>query len=160
MKIDQYDRIILRRMQMDARPGLEALADETGLSVASVQRRLRALKTSGVVLSEVAVVDPKKIGIAMSFIVMVEMERERQDQLDAFARQVQSEPMVQQCYYITGEADFCLICTARDMDDFQELTKRLFFDNSNVRRFRTSVVMGRRKVGLSIPVDEPRDLLD
>ena len=153
MKLDQFDRKLLQLMQADAKMGLEALASETGLSVASVQRRLKALRTSGAILSEVAIVDAKKLGVAMSFIVMVELERERQDQIDAFSRQVQSEPMVQQCYYITGDADFCLVCTAKDMDDFQELTKRLFFDNSNVRRFRTSVVMGRKKIGLGIPVD-------
>ena len=157
IKLDSSDRKLLHLMQIDARKGLEAMAAETGLSVASVQRRLKALKTSGIIQSEVAIVDPKKIGIAMSFVVMVELERERQDQIDAFARQVQSDPMVQQCYYITGDADFCLICTARDMDDFENLTKRLFFDNSNVRRFRTSVVMGRKKVGLGVQVEESDD---
>jgi DNA-binding Lrp family transcriptional regulator len=84
---------------------------------------------------------------------MVELERERQGQIDAFARQVQAEPMVQQCYYITGDADFCLICLARDMSDIEDLTKRLFFENSNVRRFRTSVVMRPHKVGLCVPYE-------
>ncbi len=152
MKLDQIDRILLRLLQADSRRGLDALAVETGLSVASVQRRLRALREAGVILSDVAVIDPKSVGVAMSFVVMVELERERQDQIDAFARQVQSDPRVQQCYYITGDADFCLVCSAADMDDFQDLTKTLFFDNSNVRRFRTSVVMGRKKVGLGVPV--------
>ena len=63
-----------------------------------------------------------------------------------------SEPQVQQCYYVTGEADFILICTARDMQDFEALTHRLFFEDSNVRRFRTSVSMERTKVGLSLPI--------
>ncbi|MEL6689757.1 MAG: Lrp/AsnC family transcriptional regulator [Pseudomonadota bacterium] len=151
-KLDSADRKLLELVQVDARMGLEALAGETGLSVASVQRRLKALKDQGAILSEVAVVDPRKAGVAMRFVVMVELERERQDQIDAFARQVQAEPMVQQCYYITGDADFCLICMARDMDDFEDLTKRLFFDNSNVRRFRTSVVMRPHKVGLGVPI--------
>ncbi|NOD36475.1 MULTISPECIES: Lrp/AsnC family transcriptional regulator [unclassified Ruegeria] len=154
VKLDQFDRSLLHLMQRDAKMGLEALASETGLSVASVQRRLKALRASGAIHSEVAIVDPKKLGVAMSFVVMVELERERQDQIDAFSRQAQAEPRVQQCYYITGDADFCLICAARDMDDFEELTKKLFFDNSNVRRFRTSVVMGRKKVGLGIPVKD------
>lgn len=153
VKLDKTDLHLLRIVQADARVGLEALATEIGLSVASVQRRLKALRASGVITSEVAVIDPRKLGVAMSFVVMVELERERLDQIDAFSRQVQSEPMVQQCYYVTGEADFCLICTARDMDDFEALTKRLFFDNSNVRRFRTSVIMGRKKVGLRLPLD-------
>nr|WP_255536358.1 Lrp/AsnC ligand binding domain-containing protein [Pacificimonas pallii] len=88
----------------------------------------------------------------MSFVILVELERERTDQLDTFKRAAQREPQVQQCYYVTGEADFVLLCVARDMDDFEQLTRRLFFDNENVRRFRTSVVMDRTKVGLAVPV--------
>ncbi len=39
------------------------------------------------------------------------------------------------------------------MDDFEALTHRLFFDNANIRRFRTSVVMGRTKVSLNAPIN-------
>ncbi|MDA8647542.1 Lrp/AsnC ligand binding domain-containing protein [Rhodobacteraceae bacterium] len=73
--------------------------------------------------------------------------------MDAFFRRAQDESLVQQCYYVTGEADFCLICVAKGMFDFEDLTKRLFFENSNVRRFRTSVAMGNKKVSLKIPVE-------
>jgi len=157
VELDQSDRLLLKLMQANAKRGLEALAGETGLSVASVQRRLKALRANGVIMREVAIVDPAKVGADMTFIVMVELERERQDQIDAFTRRVQNEPMVQQCYYVTGDADFCLICTAADMAQFERLTKRLFFDSSNVRRFRTSVAMGRHKIGLSVPISEEGD---
>jgi len=43
------------------------------------------------------------------------------------------------------------------MDDFEDLTQRLFFENSNVRKFRTSVAMGRKKVGLQVPVLSNQD---
>lgn len=152
--LDKADRILLAALQADARLGLEPLAAACGLSVASVQRRLRRLREAGVIEREIAVIDPKALGQAMSFVVMVEMERERLDQLDAFRRAARAEPQVQQCYYVTGEADFTLICTARDMADFEALTHRLFFENANVRRFRTSVVMDRTKVGLSLPLDQ------
>ncbi|WP_293572728.1 Lrp/AsnC family transcriptional regulator [Phaeobacter sp.] len=152
-KIDQIDALLLRALQGNARLGLEALAEETGISVASVQRRVKSLRTRGVITGDVALLDPAKVGSPMTFVVMIELERERLDQIDAFTRRAEAEPMVQQCYYLTGEADFCLICTAQDMAAFEALTKRLFFEDSNVRRFRTSVVMGRKKVGLQIPID-------
>ena len=88
----------------------------------------------------------------MTFIVMVELDRESLQQLDLFRKRAKAEPQVQQCYYVTGEADFILICTAEDMQDFEALTHRLFFENSNVRRFRTSVAMERTKIGLSLPI--------
>ena len=112
------------------------------------------MRESGIILREVAVVDPSKVGQLMSFVVLVELERERRDQIDQFIRRVLKEPQVQQCYYVTGDADFCLICTAQDMDDFEMLTQRLFFEDANVRRFRTSVVMGRKKVSMEIHLKE------
>jgi len=150
MEIDKADIRIINTLQENARTSLEQLAYITGLSSATVQRRVKALRDSGVILREIAVVDPDKVGQRMSFVIMVELERERLDQIDIFVRRVVKEPQVQQCYYVTGEADFCLICMARDMEEFEEMTHRLFFEDTNVRRFRTSVVMGRKKVGLGV----------
>jgi Lrp/AsnC family transcriptional regulator, leucine-responsive regulatory protein len=152
--LNKADKIILNALQKNARTGLDVLADDTGLSVASVQRRVKALRENGILVGDAAIVDPVKAGQLMSFVVMVELERERLDQIDAFTRRASAEPQVQQCYYVTGEADFCLVCTAKDMEDFQALTQRLFFEDTNVRRFRTSVVMGRKKVGLSVHIAE------
>ena len=150
--LDTADTIILRLLQENARERLETIAAETGLSVASVQRRIKALKAAGVIVGEHALVSPGAAGYPMTFLILVELERERLDQLDAFRRKARAEPQVQQCYYITGEADFALIALARDMADFEQLSQRLFFDDANVKRFRTSVVMSTTKAGLSVPL--------
>ena len=44
MELNETDRTILRMLQADARTKLETLAAETGASVATVQRRIKALK--------------------------------------------------------------------------------------------------------------------
>ena len=139
-------------LQENARERLETIATETGLSVATVQRRIRNLKADGAIMSENALISPKAVGYAMTFLVFVELEHERIDQIDAFRRKAKAEAQVQQCYYITGEADFALIALARDMEDYEQLTHRLFFQDSNVKRFRTSVVMDRTKVGMNVPL--------
>ncbi|CUI85105.1 Lrp/AsnC family transcriptional regulator [Cognatishimia activa] len=156
MEMDWADNQIINTLQENARTSLDQLAHITGLSSATVQRRVKALRDSDVILREIAVIDPSKVGQRMSFVIMVELERERPDQIDIFVRRAMKDRQVQQCYYVTGEADFCLICTAKDMEDFEKLTHRLFFEDSNVRRFRTSVVMGRKKVGLGVFLDDER----
>ena len=148
----EADRTILRMLQENARERLETIAAETGLSVATVQRRIRSLKADGTITGESALVDPKSVGYAMTFLVFVELEHERIDQIDAFRRKARAEPQVQQCYYITGDADFAIIALARDMEDYEQFTHRLFFADSNVKRFRTSVVMDRTKVGARVPL--------
>lgn len=151
-KLTDADLTILRMLQANAREKLETIASETGLSVATVQRRIRQFRDTGVIERESAVVSADATGYAMTFLIFVEMERERLDQLDAFRRKARNEPQVQQCYYITGEADFALVVLAKDMADFEVLTHRLFFQDANVKRFRTSVVMSRTKVALDIPI--------
>ena len=150
---DAIDRRLLALLQSDARTSLDALAEAVGASSATVQRRLKRLRESGAIAREVAVLDPAALDRSMTFVVTVELERERTHELDAFRARVRAEPRVQQAYYVTGEGDFTLICLARDMDDFESLTHALFFDEPNVRRFRTSVVMQRTKVGLEVPID-------
>ncbi len=152
IELDDADLTILRTLQKDCRIGLEHLAQECSLSVPSVQRRLKRLRDSNLILKEVAVLDPSRFDYKMTFIVLVELDRESLQQLDVFRKRAKAEPQVQQCYYVTGDADFILICTAQDMQDFEALTHRLFFENSNVRRFRTSVTMERTKIGLDLPI--------
>ncbi len=151
--LQKDDLTILRLLQNNAREKLGTISYETGLSVATVQRRIKHLKSSGIISGETALVSPEAVGFSMTFLILVELERERLDQVDAFRRKVKAEPNVQQCYYITGEADFALIALAKDMQDFETLTNRLFFDDANVKRFRTSVVMNRTKTGMSVPLD-------
>ncbi|WP_281955764.1 Lrp/AsnC family transcriptional regulator [Pseudophaeobacter arcticus] len=150
--IDETDLTILRTLQEDCRVGLEQLAHVCSLSIPSVQRRLKRLRDGKHIKKEIAVLDPTGFDYKMTFIVSVELDRESLQQLDLFRKRAKAEPQVQQCYYVTGEADFILICTAKDMQDFEMLTQRLFFENSNVRRFRTSVAMDRTKIGLSLPI--------
>jgi DNA-binding Lrp family transcriptional regulator len=121
------------------------------LSAPAVQRRIKRLRAAGVIEREVAVVNPAAVGLPMTFVVIVELERESAGQIDAFRRKVAAEPQVQQGYYVTGEGDFVLVAVARDMDDFEALTRRLFFEDPNVRRFRTSVAMGRAFRSLNVP---------
>lgn len=151
VELDAKDRQLLDLLQRDARQSLEVLAGEVSLSAPAVQRRIKRLREAGVIEREVAVVNPAAVGLPMTFIVIVELERESADQIDAFRRKVVAEPQVQQAYYVTGEGDFVIIAVARDMDDFEALTRKLFFDDPNVRRFRTSVAMGRTLRSLSVP---------
>ena len=57
---------------------------------------------------------------------------------------------VQQCYYATGDSDFLLVVAVKDIKEYEAFTQEYFFDESNVSRFTSSVVMDRVKVSLDI----------
>lgn len=151
--LDDLDHAILRVLQEDSRTIAETIGARVGLSAAAVQRRIKRLRANGVIAREVAVLHPEAVGVGMTFVVAVEMEREQLEVLDAFRKQALGDAAVQQCYYVTGVADFVLIVSCRDLGEFDDFTHRMFFGNGDVRHFTTSVVLDRVKVGLTIPLD-------
>lgn len=148
--MDDKDFEILRLVQSNARLTAESLGFEVGLSPPAVQKRLKKLRDTGVIENEIAVLSPSKLDRGMTVIVQVMLERESRKHLDDFKRSMRSAPPVQQCYYATGEADFVLVVVVRDIKEYEEFTQRYFFDESNVSKFTSSVVMDRVKVSLDI----------
>jgi len=148
--MDDKDIEILRLVQRDARLTAEALGFEIGLSPPAVQKRLKKLRETGVIESEIAVLSSAKLGRGMTVIVQVMLERESRMHLDAFKRKMRTAPAVQQCYYATGEADFILVVIVEDIAEYETFTQVYFFDESNVSKFTSSIVMDRVKVSLDI----------
>ncbi|MDH5452068.1 MAG: Lrp/AsnC family transcriptional regulator [Paracoccaceae bacterium] len=148
--MDEKDLEILKLIQSNARMTAEALGFEVGLSPPAVQKRLKKLRETGVIEGEIAVLSPSKLGREMTVIVQVTLERENRQHLDTFKRNMRKAPQVQQCYYATGEADFILVVVVRDIKEYEEFTQNYFFDESNVSKFTSSIVMDRVKVSLDI----------
>lgn len=151
-KLDGFDIKLLNAVQRDNRITADDLSSAVGLSSSACLRRLKRLRKEGVIESEIAVVSPDAIGQTLTMVVEVTLERERPDILDDFKKSMRMTPEVMQCYYVTGEIDFILIVTARNMQEYEAFTQRFFFDNPNIQRFHTLVVMDRVKVGLSVPL--------
>ena len=150
--LDRFDLKILDIVQRDNRVTSDVLGERVGLSATAVQRRLKRLREDGVIEADVAVVAPKAVGQRVHMIVMVSLERERADIIDRFKRNIRTTPEVMNGYYVTGEADFMLVITARDMEDYEAFTRRFFYENPDIKNFKTMVVMDRVKAGFELPL--------
>ena len=148
--LDDLDRRILARYQHDTAAPARAIASAVGLSIAAVQRRLKRLRAAGVIRREVAELEPAAVGLAITCIVAVDLERERAADLERFKRRMRGLPEVQQCYYVTGNADFVLVVVVPSMDDYEAFTRRALLDDDNVKSFVTAIVMDRVKTGVAV----------
>lgn len=150
--LDSFDLAILDILQKDNSIPQRTIGEMVNLSAPAVQRRIRRLEEAGVIRANVAIIDPDMVGRPITVFVEVEVESERAELIDAAKAGFAALPEVQQCYYVTGEADFILVITIATMAEYEDLTRRLFFENHNVKRFRTFVAMDRVKVGLGVPI--------
>lgn len=152
VELDAFDRKILTILQRDTLTSQRDIGAAVHLSAAAIHRRVRRLHANGVITSNVALVAPELVGRPITIIVEVCVESERPEHLDEIKIAFGSAAEVQQCYYVTGEVDFILVVTVSDMGEYEKLTKRLFFEQSNIKRFRTYVAMDRVKTSLAVPI--------
>lgn len=149
---DEFDLAILEVLQENGAMPHREIGERVNLSAASVHRRIRRLEDEKFIIGNVAVVDPAMVGRPIAIVVEVHIESERLHLLDETRRRFRDHPDVQQCYYVTGEADFVLIVNVASMSHYDALTRELFLGNPNVKRFRSLIVMNKVKVGLGTPV--------
>lgn len=152
--MDRIDRKILALYQSDTRRIAESIGAAVGLSAAAVQRRLKRLRASGVIKSEVAVLDARAAGVPVLCVVLLTMASRPGPaaHLGRLREEMRRLPEIQQCYQVTGTSDFVLVVTAESLEDFGEFVHRKFEANENVSRYESFVVIDRVKVGLSLPV--------
>ncbi len=149
--LDDLDRKILHEVQMNNQLTSAQLSEKIGLSPTSTQRRLNRLRSDKVIEGDVSVVSSAALGRSLTMMIFVTLERERSDIIDHFKKSVRREPVVMSAYYVTGDNDFILIVSARDMAEYEEFTRNFLYENPDIKGFKTTVVMDRIKASFYIP---------
>lgn len=122
MALDRYDRRILELLQENAQLSNLELAERIGLSPSPCLRRVRALEESGVIAGYRALLDARRLGLTLTALVHISMDRHTPDRFAHFEKQVSRLPEVMECLLITGQdADYQLKVVVKDMDAYQQL---------------------------------------
>lgn len=153
MELDRIDARLLDLVQRNNRLSSEELGAKVGLSASGVQRRLKRLRAEGVIESDVSIISPRAVGRNVTALILIFFERDRADIVDRFKRSICKMPEVMSGFYVTGQADFLLLVTANDMEDYEYFTRRLVHESSDIKRFETMVILHRAKVGFTVPLD-------
>lgn len=124
-QLDELDRKILRRLQEDCDVSLDSLAKEVGSSKTPVWNRIKKMRKNGVIRRQVALVDPKAVGLGETFFVAVRTSRHDTEWLDAFTEAVLSLPEILEVHRLTGDVDYLLKVQVSDAADFDRVYRDL-----------------------------------
>ena len=152
MKLDRYDRAIVQALQLDGRMTNSQLADKVSLSESACLRRVRALEEAGYIQGYRGLLDPRKLGFDVTVFASVHLASQADADLRAFEDFVRAEPLVRECWMLSGEVDFVLKCVAPDMATFQDFVTHLTAA-PHVRNVRTSLVLHNSKYEAAVPLD-------
>lgn len=144
MELDRYDRQILTVLQNDGRISNQELADRIGLSPSPCLRRVRALEEAGLIVGYRALLDAKALGLSLTALVQISMDRHTPERFAAFEAAVAEIPEVMECLLITGQAaDYQLKVAVKDLDAYQELLLKRITGIPGVSGVHSSFVLRR-----------------
>lgn len=150
--IDEYDVKLLQWLQQNNRLTAEELTQKINLSQSSIQRRVTRLRNEKYIEADVSIISPKAVGYYITSVVNVVLKEGSSKAIDKFKTEMQGCTEVAQCYYVTGSYDFVLIVNTKDMNHFEQFSKKYLMDNQNLKHFYTHVVMDKVKVNYGIPI--------
>ena len=151
-RLDHLDRKILKELQDDGRITNVELARRIGISAPPCLRRVHALEQAGYIRSYRALLDEKRLGYEVTVFALVHLSSQAEPDLKAFEDFVRKEPLVRECWMLSGEIDFILKCVAPDLKTFQAFVAELT-GAPHVRNVKTALTLRVSKDAAMVPME-------
>lgn len=148
IQMHSADKAILKIIQKDSQMSHSAIGERIGLSTSAVRRRIVALRENGLILREVALLDPNAYGI--SLIVHIAFSEDSSDSYAAFDRKMLELPNVKQSYHVSGATDYILIVQGPSLQWYEDWAKKHIMTQDAVKRHDTTVVWSCKKFDTEI----------
>jgi DNA-binding Lrp family transcriptional regulator len=155
-RLDAIDWKILAELQGDGRMTNVELARRVGISAPPCLRRVRALEEAGFIKGYRALLDETRLGFEVTVFAMVHLASQAEADLAAFEDFVRGEPLVRECWMLSGEIDFILKCVAPNLTTFQGFVARLTAE-PHVRNVKTSLTLRNSKDAAMVPLELRRE---
>jgi Lrp/AsnC family transcriptional regulator, leucine-responsive regulatory protein len=151
---DAVDRRILAVLQEDASLTNVGLAAKVGLSPSPCLARVRQLEDAGIIVKRVALLDPLRIGAAISVFIQVTLEKQTEPALERFESTMNRFPEVMECYLMTGESDYLLRVVVHDIVALQAFIVGRLSKTAGVANIRSSFALKQVKYKTALPLDQ------
>jgi Lrp/AsnC family leucine-responsive transcriptional regulator len=150
--LDAIDRRILAALQADSRITMQELAEKVGLSISPCHRRVKLLEQRGVISGYMALVDQKAVGLPVSVFISIKLVRQKEEDLNRFARAISKWDEVLECYLMTGNRDYLLRVVAADLASYEAFLKNKLTRLDGIASIESSFALSQVKYSIALPV--------
>lgn len=152
--MDRTDKKILDILQSNCQINNQELAEMVALSPSPCLRRVKLLEDHGYIKKMVALLEPEKIGLKLSVIVLVGLNSHQPEVMNQFEEAVRFLPEVVQCYLITGQsADYVLKVIVPDLNAYQSFLLDKLTRIKGVTSVQSSFILRTIYETTTLPLD-------
>jgi len=152
MKLSRPDRRLLDELQRDATRNQAELAEISGMSRTSCWRRIRDFEETGVIERQVALLNPKAVGLNIQVLLLVTMTEHTDENRQSFEHHVSQLPEVTECFSVSGDRDYLLQVLAEDMERYNRFLNDEILRHAAVRSASSTFVLRRVKYSTALPL--------
>jgi DNA-binding Lrp family transcriptional regulator len=152
--LDQHSLNILFELQRDARQTIQQIADAVGLSPTPCWRRIKEMEAAGVIRGYTVLVDREKVGLHISSVTEVNLDRHSEQQVQRFEEMVAASPYIVRCVSATGSADYILTVAVPDIKRYELFLRDTLFKMPGVTHVRSSIVLREVKSDVALPLGQ------
>jgi Lrp/AsnC family transcriptional regulator, leucine-responsive regulatory protein len=157
LALDRKDLAILAELTTNARASHTELSNRVGLSSTALARRQKTLEDDGYIKGYHATLDLSLFNLGTTVLVRIALESQSDEALNAFEAEVVKCPSVVRCFLMSGNDDYILIVTARDIEDFERIHRMELSRLPRVARVQSSFTL-REVVNRAVPTVIFREL--
>lgn len=151
LQLDPIDWEILQELQRDASQPVHAVGEKVGLSTNPCWRRIRRMEEAGIIARRVALLDPTKLGLALTVFVAIRTNRHDGEWLAAFAAAIEGLDEVIECHRMAGDVDYMLKLRVSDISDYDRIYQRLISRVPGLADVTASFSMEEMKYTTALP---------
>ena len=151
--LDSHDHAIVRALQANGRMSNVELAEHISLSESATLRRVRALEQVGLIEGYSARIDQARVGLPGSVFINITLQRQDQQDLEAFEAAVQQVPEIMECYLMTGESDYLLRVVVPDIAAYQAFLLEHLTRIEGIASIKSSFALKQVKYKTALPLD-------
>lgn len=152
--VDATDIRILEELQRNAKLTNVELAARVHLSPSPCLARVRALEKAGVISRYVTLLDPIRLGQAVSVFIQVRLEQQVERSLKTFEAAISAWPEVMECYLMTGDSDYMLRVVVADIPALERFILERLSKIRGVANIRSSFALKQVKYETALPLGD------
>lgn len=141
IQLDAIDQKLIRLLRLNGRRPNSDLAAEVGLSASACLRRIRILEDRGVIRGYTAIVEGPDAQDGMIAIVRLTLEKQTEDHLRRFEAAVRHHPEIEECFLMTGDADYVLRVSAPNAAAYEAIHTDILSRLPGVARIHSSFAL-------------------
>ena len=116
--MDSIDKKILDLLQDNGRITVKEITQTISLTAPAVSERIRRMEKEGIIEGYTALINPQKIGRSVHALINVSIQPQDRENL---LNLVEQEPLVVECYHVTGDYSYLIKVDAHEIDDLEKL---------------------------------------